>query len=115
MSNGNPSTHSDTLDCVNSDPLSNRAHVHSEASLQAIVNRLSRAEGHMRGIQEMVRENRSCPDVLLQIAAVRGAINRVARIIVDEHLSHCLHQAADDGEIETEITALKAALKKFLG
>ncbi len=89
-------------------------HVHSEESLRRIVNRLSRVEGHIRGIKVMVQENRPCPDVLVQIAAVRGALDRVARIILDEHLTECVARAAHEGNIETEIAELKAALDRFL-
>ena len=49
-------------------------HVHSEESLRRIVNRLSRIEGHVRGIKTMVQQNTPCPDVLLQIAAVSGTV-----------------------------------------
>jgi len=72
-------------------------HVHSEASLKQIINRLSRIEGHIRGIKTMV-----------------GAIDRVARMILDEHLSECIARAAQEGSIETEIEELKAALDRFL-
>jgi len=89
-------------------------HVHSEASLRQIVNRLSRIEGHVRGIKTMVQESRPCPDVLIQIAAVRGAIDRVARLILDEHLTECVARAAQEGNIETELQELKAALDRFL-
>lgn len=89
-------------------------HVHSEESLKRVVNRLSRIEGHIRGIKSMVQENRSCPDVLVQIAAVRGALDRVARIILDEHLTECIARAAQDGNMESEIEELKAALDRFL-
>lgn len=89
-------------------------HVHSEASLRQIVNRLSRIEGHIRGIKTMVGENRPCPEVLIQIAAVRGAIDRVARLILEEHLSECVARAAREGNIATEIEELKAALDRFL-
>ena len=89
-------------------------HVHSEASLKQIINRLSRIEGHIRGIKTMVSENRPCPEVLMQIAAIRGAIDRVARIILDEHLSECIALSAQEGSIETEIEELKAALDRFL-
>lgn len=89
-------------------------HVHSEDSLRRIVNRLSRVEGHIRGIKAMVQENRSCPDVLVQVAAVRGALDRIARIILDEHLTQCIARAAKEGEIESEIEELKAALDRFL-
>ncbi|MEL6158754.1 MAG: metal-sensing transcriptional repressor [Cyanobacteria bacterium J06623_5] len=90
------------------------AHVHSEDSLRKIVNRLSRLEGHIRGIKTMVQENRPCPDVLVQIAAVRGGLDRVARVILDEHLSECITRAVDDGNIEAEVDALKAALDRFI-
>ena len=53
-------------------------HAHSAESLKRIVNRLSRIEGHVRGIKTMVHEGRPCPDVLVQVAAVRGALDRVA-------------------------------------
>ena len=89
-------------------------HVHNEASLRRIVNRLSRIEGHIRGVKTMVQESRPCPEVLIQIAAVRGALDRVARIILDEHLTECIGRAAKDGNIETEIEELKAALDRFL-
>ena len=88
-------------------------HVHSEASLKQIVNRLSRIEGHVRGIKTMVSESRPCPEVLMQIAAVRGAIDKVARIILDEHLSECIARAASEGNIDPEIEELKAALDRF--
>lgn len=91
-----------------------KPHVHSEASLRQIVNRLSRIEGHIRGVKTMVTESRPCPEVLVQIAAVRGAIDRVARIILDEHLSECIARAAQEGNIDEEIEQLKAALDRFL-
>lgn len=89
-------------------------HVHDEKSLRQIVNRLSRIEGHIRGIKTMVTESRPCPEVLVQIAAVRGALDRVARIILDEHLTECIGRAAQEGNIEAEIDQLKAALDRFL-
>jgi DNA-binding FrmR family transcriptional regulator len=89
-------------------------HVHSEESLRSIVNRLSRIEGHIRGIKTMVQESRPCPDVLVQIAAVRGALDRVARMVLDEHLTECIARAAEEGNIDVEIKELKAALDRFL-
>ncbi|MEH1907762.1 MAG: metal-sensitive transcriptional regulator [Nostoc sp.] len=90
------------------------AHIHSEESLRRIVNRLSRIEGHVRGIKAMVQQSSPCPDVLLQIAAVRGALDRVARIVLDEHLTDCIGRAAQEGNIDVEIKQLKAALDRFL-
>ncbi len=93
---------------------SHHGHLHSEQSRRKIINRLSRIEGHVRGIKTMVNENRDCPEVLIQVAAIRGALDRVARIILDEHLSECITRAAEDGSIDLEIEALKAALDRFL-
>ncbi|MDJ1177165.1 metal-sensing transcriptional repressor [Roseofilum capinflatum] len=89
-------------------------HVHSEESLRQIVNQLSRIEGHVRGIKGMVQQSTPCPDVLIQLAAVRGAIDRVSRIILDEHLTECIGRAAREGNIEEELDQLKAALDRFL-
>jgi DNA-binding FrmR family transcriptional regulator len=94
--------------------LSTHRHVHDEESLRRIVNRLSRIEGHIRGIKTMVQESRPCPEVLVQVAAVRGALDRVARIILDEHLTQCIARAAQEGNIDVEIEELKAALDRFL-
>ena len=62
----------------------------------------------------MVQQSSPCPDVLLQIAAVRGALDKVARIVLDEHLSECITRAVDEGNIDVEIKELKAALDRFL-
>ena len=99
-------------------PLLNNAqlspHVHDEESLKRIVNRLSRVEGHIRGIKTMVRENRPCPEVLNQIAAVKGAISSVAHLILEEHLEECLMRAAEQGNLEAEIVELKKFLNLYL-
>ncbi len=62
----------------------------------------------------MIQRSEPCPDILIQIAAVRGALDRVARMIFDEHLTQCIARAAEEGNIETEIKELKLALDRFL-
>jgi len=118
VSPGHHHSHSESLPLT---PLPSRhsdrqihPHVHDPESLRRIINRLARIEGHIRGIKTMVQESRPCPDVLVQIAAVRGALDRVARVILDEHLSECIGRAAAEGNIEAEIEELKAALDRFL-
>lgn len=90
-------------------------HHPTEESLRGILNRLARIEGHVRGIKTMVCESRPCPEVLIQIAAVRAALDRVARLILDEHLNECVTRAAKEGRIDQELAALKAALDCFWG
>lgn len=89
-------------------------HVHDQESLRQITNRLSRIEGHVRGIKTMVNEHRPCPEVLNQIAAVKGAISSVAKIILEAHLEECLVRAVDQGNLEAEIKELKEALNRFI-
>jgi len=89
------------------------SHVHSAESLRKITNRLSRIEGQIRGVKTMITESRPCPEVLVQIAAVRGALDQVAKIILDEHLSECIVRAAQEGNIESEIKELREALDRF--
>ncbi len=93
---------------------SGHSHVHDEESIRRIVNRLSRIEGHIRGIKRMVQEQENCPDVLIQVAAVRGALDKVSRVILDEHLTQCVVRAAQEGNIEGELAELQAALNRFL-
>ena len=62
----------------------------------------------------MVQEHRPCPDVLIQVAAVRGGLDKVARMILDEHLSECIARAVEEGNIEEEVAALKKALDRFM-
>jgi len=57
---------------------------------QAIVNRLARIEGHVRKIKNMVEEGRDCPDILIQLAAVRSAINKVGQAVLEDHVDSCL-------------------------
>ncbi len=89
-------------------------HIHNPQAVKSVINRLSRIEGHVRAVKTMVQEDRECPQVLIQIAAVRGALDRVARMILDEHLTACVARAAQEGNIEQEIQELKAALDRFL-
>lgn len=106
--------HHDNTDHTSRVAESVHPHVHSEESLRRIINRLSRIEGHIRGVKTMVQQNSPCPDVLLQIAAVRGALDKVARIVLDEHLTECIARASENGNIDVEIEQLKAALDRFL-
>jgi DNA-binding FrmR family transcriptional regulator len=82
---------------------------HFHRQTKAIVNRLSRIEGHVRSIKAMVEEGRDCSDVLVQIAAVRAAVNQVGRIVLEDHLESCLLDAARAGEAGATWAELKKA------
>ncbi len=93
---------------------SQHAHVHDPEVQRRIINRLARIEGHVRGIKTMVEQQQDCPDVLLQIAAVRGALDSTARLILDDHISQCLTYAVEHGDIAQELAELKKALDRFI-
>ena len=78
-----------------------------------IRDRLSRIEGHVRGIIKMVDDDRTCPDLLIQIAAVKAALNKVGQVILEDHIESCIGDAAASGEVEPHLVELKDALSRF--
>ncbi len=82
---------------------------------QKVVNRLSRVEGHVRSIREMVSSGRDCSEVLTQIAAVRAALDQAGRAILEDHLEHCIADAIKNGKGQEAVDDLKAAMKRFIG
>lgn len=79
-----------------------------------VLNRLSRIEGHVRGLRKMVEDDKDCPDILIQVAAVRAALNQVGLILLEDHMENCVLDAAKQGTGEKAIEDLKAAIAKFI-
>ena len=67
-------------------PHHNHSHTHTQS--KAVINRLSRAIGHLESVKRMVEDERDCTDVLIQLAAVRSALSSTARVILKDHLEH---------------------------
>ncbi len=88
-------------------------HEHNHKQTKAIVNRLARIEGHVRKIKQMVEENRDCPDILIQLAAVRSAINKTGRAVLEDHLESCLFHIGLNPENTNEWLEVKDALDIF--
>lgn len=80
---------------------------------QAVVNRLNRIEGQVRGIQRMIEEDRYCVDVLVQISAINAALKKVGTTITERHMKHCISHAIEDGEGEAAIEELMAVMKHY--
>ena len=87
---------------------------HTHDHKDAVSKRLARIEGHVRGINRMVEEDTPCPDVLVQIAAVRSALNNVGQIILEDHLCTCMVRAVEDGDFEEAMKDLKISLDRFI-
>ena len=82
-------------------------HVHTET--KAVLNRLSRAIGHLESVKRMVEDGRDCTEVLVQLAAVRSALSSTAKVILKDHLEHCVADAHD-----ADLQALNEAIDKFM-
>jgi DNA-binding FrmR family transcriptional regulator len=94
--------------------MANPEHIHPHQQTRAIVNRLSRIEGHIRSIKGMVEEGRDCSDILIQIAAVRSAIEKVGRVVLEDHLESCLLDAEVLPDKEDIWYGVKEALDVYL-
>ena len=70
----------------------------------ALLKRLRRIEGQTRGLQTMVTEDRWCPDILQQIAAVNAALDKVALGLAAGHVQHCMTKGAEDPARQREMT-----------
>lgn len=80
----------------------------------AIVNRLARIEGHVRAIKEMAQQDRDCGDLLIQIAAVRKALDNAGKLILRDHIEGCVVEAVRSGDEEKVLEDLQDALNKFI-
>ncbi len=88
-------------------------HTHSHEHTRAVLNRLSRAIGHLQSVRNMVEEGRDCSEVLVQIAAVRSAIDNTGKLILQDHLKHCIMDAAAEGD-QKAIDDLCNAIDKYM-
>ncbi|SFJ91083.1 DNA-binding transcriptional regulator, FrmR family [Halobacillus dabanensis] len=80
---------------------------------QAVLNRLKRIEGQVRGIQKMVEEDRYCVDILVQISAINKALNKVGFNLLERHTHHCVKDAIQKGNGDEAIDELMKVLQQF--
>ena len=79
----------------------------------AITMRLKRADGHLRGIVEMIEAGRPCLDIAQQLHAVENAIASAKRALINDHIDHCLINAVD-GERSQQAIEQFRAISKYL-
>jgi DNA-binding FrmR family transcriptional regulator len=94
-------------------PDSENGHGHHHENTKAVLNRMNRAIGHMESIKRMVEDGRDCSEILIQIAAVRSAINNIGKIILEDHINHCLVDAVETGDKKV-LEDLNDAINKFI-
>ena len=88
-------------------------HIHSQAEKKAVINRLSKAAGHIDAIKRMIENDADCSEVLIQLAAVRAAINNTGNLVLKNHISQCIVEAVKEGD-DQAIKDLNNAIDRFL-
>ncbi|KEZ87074.1 hypothetical protein IO99_07480 [Clostridium sulfidigenes] len=88
-------------------------HNHTHKNTKAVINRLSRAIGHLEAVKKMVEEGRDCSEVLVQVSAVKSAINNIGKIILQDHIENCVVDAVETGDKKV-LTDLNDAIGKFI-
>jgi uncharacterized protein len=86
---------------------------HKHATHPSIINRLKRADGHLRKVIMMIEEGRPCLDVAQQLHAVESAVAKAKVTLIEDHMDHCLENVVGpmDGEQRQEIDDFKAIAK----
>ena len=81
---------------------------------RAIYNRLSRLEGQVRGVKKMLAEHKSCDDMLVQVSALKQAVNGIAAELLQAHMETCVLGRIEAGEGERALSSLRTALAKVM-
>ena len=88
-------------------------HTHSHTQTKAVLNRLSRAQGHLESVRKMVERGEDCTEVLVQLAAVISALNSTGRVILKDHIAHCIVDAGEAGD-NAAVASLTPAIDRFM-
>ena len=88
-------------------------HGHVHANQKAVLNRLARAIGHLEKVKRMVEEGYDCAEVLVQLAAVRSALDNAGKVILQDHMRHCMVDAVSAGDLDA-VEELCKAIDKLI-
>lgn len=86
---------------------------HNHENTKAVLNRMSRAIGHFQSVKKMIEDGRDCSDILIQLSAVRAEIESLSKIILKDHIDHCIVDAVKEND-EKSLEKLKGAIDKLL-
>ena len=89
------------------------SHGHVHENQKAVINRLARAIGHLEKVKRMVEDGYDCSEVLVQLAAVRSALDNTGKVILQDHVRHCIVDAVAAGGKDS-IDDLCTAIEKFM-
>ncbi len=81
--------------------------------VDAVIKRLRRIEGQVRGIIKMIDEDKPCEDILIQIGSAKSALHKTGQVILEGHLHHCVLDGIREGKGDETINKLSSALEQF--
>ena len=79
-----------------------------------VIDRLSKIEGHVRGIKKMLENEKPCDQILIQFSAVKSALRQTAKILLEDHFDHCVMGKVTSKILEAELIGFKKAFDKFV-
>ena len=88
-------------------------HYHSPEEKKKQINRLAKAIGHLQHVKSMIENDEDCADVLMQLSAVNSALKNLGKAIINEHMTHCITHAIEDGDTHA-VEEFQKAVQKFI-
>lgn len=88
-------------------------HSHYHTHTKEVLDRLARAAGHLQKVRSMVEEGEDCSAVLIQLSAVKSALNNTGKIILKDHIEHCIVHAVEEGDQEM-LDELNEAIDRYM-
>ena len=123
--NGNMITHTHEIRNASSDNVSDgpgdtgtetvpaHGHYHDPAEKKKQLNRIARAIGHLQHVKTMMENDEDCAEVLIQLSAVNSALKNLGKEIINEHMTHCIYHAIEDGDTQA-VEEFQKAVTKFM-
>jgi DNA-binding FrmR family transcriptional regulator len=89
-------------------------HVHPPDEKRALQLRLRKIAGQIAGVEQMVQDDRDCPDVLMQVVSARKALKSFAEVVIHQHTKECIEHAGDPKEAQRKLRELLTVLERYV-
>ncbi|MCR5153761.1 MAG: metal-sensing transcriptional repressor [Lachnospiraceae bacterium] len=111
--NGNVYTHTHEEHEVGKGSGHNHGHFHDPAEKKRQINRLAKAIGHLQHVKGMIENDEDCAEVLMQLSAVNSALKNLGKEIINEHMTHCITHAIEEGDMAA-VEEFQKAIEKYM-
>ena len=79
----------------------------------AVTKRLKRIEGQVRGLIKMVKDKKTCEEILIQISSVKSSLHKTGQVILEDHIQHCVLDSIREGKEQETLRKLSSAIEQF--